>query len=339
MAIVQDTDVLTTAAPKRRLNMAQREAAWGMIFLSPWLIGLALFTAVPMVVSFLLSFTNYDMRYPGQTQIVGLENFAWMVSDPNTVTSFLVTVKFAVLSIPLTIFTALGIAILVNQKLLAGKRVLRTLFFMPVQIPLVASTIIWIDFLNGQTGWLKFILEALAHFLGGVIGLIPAMGGVATEFNNYLAPDWFNSTTWAIPGLVLIGVWGIGNMMLIFLAGLQSVPTELYEAARVDGAGPWSQFRNVTMPMISPVFFYNLLLNIIGTAQFFTQVYVIAGPLGNPDHQTFVYNLNLYNEAWTYSRMGHGCALAWLMFVIILGVSVIMFRTSARWVFYAGGER
>ncbi len=319
--------------------MAQREAAWGMLFLSPWLIGLALFTAVPMVVSFLLSFTNYDMRYPDRTQLVGLSNYVWMVNDPNTLKSFLVTVKFAFLSVPLTIFAALGIAILVNQKLLAGKRVFRTLFFMPVQIPLVASTIIWIDFLNGQTGWLKFILEWLAKLIGGLIGWLPPLSGVATEFNNYLAPDWFNSTTWAVPGLVVIGVWGIGNMMLIFLAGLQSVPTELYEAARVDGAGPWRQFRNVTMPMISPVFFYNLLLNIIGTAQFFTQVYVIAGPLGNPDHETFVYNLNLYNEAWTYSQMGHGCALAWLMFVIILGVSVVLFRTSARWVFYAGGER
>jgi multiple sugar transport system permease protein len=331
MAIVQDTDVLTTAAPKRKLTMAQRESAWGLFFLSPWLIGLALFTAVPMIVSFVLSFTNYNLVHPEATRFVGLDNYAWMMNDPNTLTSFMVTLKFAILSVPLSIFFALGVAILVNQKLLAGKRVFRTLFFMPVQIPLVASTIIWIDFLNGQTGWLKFILEGVAGFIGSLTGL--------AAFQTYQAPDWFNSTTWAIPGLVLIGLWGIGNMMLIFLAGLQAVPTELYEAARVDGAGTWRQFRNVTLPMISPVFFYNLLLNIIGTAQYFTQVYVLAGPLGNPDHQTFVYNLNLYNEAWTYSRMGHGCALAWLMFVIILGVSIVMFRTSARWVFYAGGER
>lgn len=339
MAIVQDTDVLTTAAPKRRLTMSQREAAWGLFFLSPWLIGLALFTAVPMVVSFVLSFTDFNLIRPGDAKFVFLDNYTWMINDTNTLTSFLVTVKFAFLGVPLTIFVALAIALLVNQKLLAGKRIFRTLFFMPVQIPLVASTIIWLDFLSGQTGWLKYILEDTAGFIGNVLGIIPGLGGVASEFRTYLAPDWFNSTTWAVPGLVIIGVWGIGNMMLIFLAGLQAVPTELYEAARVDGAGPWRQFRNVTLPMISPVFFYNLLLNIIGAAQYFTQVYVIAGPLGNPDHQTFVYNLNLYNEAWTYSRMGHGCALAWLMFVIILGVSVIMFRTSARWVFYAGGER
>jgi multiple sugar transport system permease protein len=339
MAIVQETDVLTTAAPKRRLNLSQRETAWGLLFLSPWLIGLALFTAVPMIVSFTLSFTDFNLLQPGATKFVFLDNYTWMVNDPNTTKSFFVTLKFAIIGVPLSIFTALGIAILVNQKLLAGKRIFRTLFFMPVQIPLVASTIIWLDFLSGQTGWLKFILEDTAGLIGNILGIIPGMNGAANEFHNYLAPDWFNSTTWAVPGLILIGLWGIGNMMLIFLAGLQAVPTELYEAARVDGAGPWRQFRNVTLPMISPVFFYNLLLNIIGAAQYFTQVYVIAGPLGNPDHETFVYNLNLYNEAWTYSRMGHGCALAWLMFVIILGVSVAMFRTSARWVFYAGGDR
>ena len=319
--------------------MTQRETAWGLLFLSPWLIGLALFTAVPMIISFVISFTQFDLLNPGATKFVFLDNYAWMLSDPNTITSFIVTAKFAVISVPTSIFLALGVAILVNQKMLAGKRIFRTLFFMPVQIPLVASTIIWLDFLSGQTGWLKFIMEDTAGLIGNLLGIIPGLGGVAAEFKNFLAPDWFNSTEWAVPGLILIGLWGIGNMMLIFLAGLQSVPTELYEAARVDGAGPWRQFRNVTLPMISPVFFYNLLLNIIGAAQYFTQVYVIAGPLGNPDHQTFVYNLNLYNEAWTYNRMGHGCALAWLMFVIILGVSLLMFRTSARWVFYAGGER
>jgi multiple sugar transport system permease protein len=332
MAIVQDTDLLeTTAAPKRKLSMTQRETAWGLVFLSPWLIGLGLFTAVPMVVSFVLSFTDFNLLNPGKTQFVFLDNYAWMFSDTSTVKSILVTIKFAVMTIPLTIFTALGIALLVNMKLLAGKRVFRTLFFMPVQIPLVASVIIWLDFLNGNTGWLKYILEGIAHTLGQ----IPFLGFMS----SYQSPNWFNDTTWAIPGLVIIGLWGVGNMMLIFLAGLQSVPTELYEAARVDGAGTWSQFRHVTMPMISPVFFYNLLLLTIGTAQYFTQVYVLAGPLGNPDHETYVYNLNLYNQAWSNNLMGRGCALAWVMFVIVLVISIVMFRTSARWVFYAGAER
>jgi multiple sugar transport system permease protein len=333
MAIVQDTDVLTTtAAPKRKLNMAQRDAAWGLLFLSPWLIGLGLFTAVPMIVSLVLSFTNFNLIAPSHTKFVFLDNYLWMTTDDSTLKSIFVTLKFAIMSIPVTIFTALGIALLVNQRLLAGKRVFRTLFFMPVQIPLVASTVLWIDFLNGQTGWLKFILEGIAHTLGQ----LPFLGFMM----SFTSPNWFNDTTWALPGLVVIGLWGVGNAMLIFLAGLQSVPTELYEAARVDGAGAWKQFRHVTLPMISPVFFYNLLLNTIGTFQYFTQAYVLGGGvLGNPDHETYFYNLGLYNQAWMNNLMGRGCALAWVMFFVVLIISIVMFRTSARWVFYAGADR
>jgi multiple sugar transport system permease protein len=332
MAIVQETDVsTTTASPRRRMSMAQRDTAWGLVFLSPWLIGLGLFTAVPILVSFVLSFTDFNLVNVSQTHFVGIANYTWMFTDSQTITSFFVTIKFAALSIPITLFTSLGVAILVNNKLLAGKRVFRTLFFMPVQIPLVASTIIWIDFLNGDTGWLKYLLEGIAHTLGHLPPLAFMM--------NYSAPNWFNDPTWAVPGLVIVGLWGIGNAMLIFLAGLQSVPTELYEAARVDGAGAWRQFTAVTLPMISPVFFYNLLLNVIGTAQYFTQVYVLAGPLGNPDRATYVYNLNLYDTAWLNNEMGRGCALAWFMFLVVLCASIVLFRTSARWVFYAGAER
>ena len=332
MAIVQETDVLTTtASPKRRMSMAQRDTAWGLVFLSPWLIGLGLFTALPMVVSLILSFTNYNLLKPGEIHFTGLENYQWMLTDDGTRTSFIVTLKFAVLTIPITLFTSLGVALLVNNKLLAGKRFFRTFFFMPVQIPLVASTIIWIDFLNGNTGWLKYLIEGIAHALGQ----LPFLGFMM----SFQSPNWFNDTSWAVPGLVLIGVWGIGNYMLIFLAGLQSVPTELYEAAKVDGAGAWRQFTAVTLPMISPVFFYNLLLTVISTAQYFTQVYVLAGPNGNPDHATYVYNLNLYDTAWNNNFMGKGCALAWFMFVVVLGASLVLFRTSARWVFYAGAER
>jgi multiple sugar transport system permease protein len=333
MAIVQDTDVLTSnAAPKRKLSMAQRDTAWGLAFLSPWLIGLGLFTVVPMIVSFVLSFTNFNLVHPSQTHFVFLDNYAWMLTDELTQKSMFVTLKFAVVSIPLTIFSALGIAILVNQKLLVGKRIFRTLFFMPVQIPLVASTVLWLAFLNGSTGWLKYLVEAIAHTLGQ----LPFLGFLM----SVQSPDWFTSTTWALPGLILVGIWGIGNAMLIFLAGLQSVPTELYEASRVDGAGPWKQFRHVTLPMISPVFFYNLLLNTIGTFQYFTQAYVLgAGATGKPDHELYFYNIGLYNQAWSYSMMGRGCALAWFLFAIILIISVVMFRTSAKWVFYAGAER
>jgi multiple sugar transport system permease protein len=350
MAIVQDSDVLTTTtAPKRKLNMSQREAAWGLVFLSPWLVGFVLFTALPMIASFVISFTNYNTLHPEGTQFIGIDNYKWMMSDTQTQHSFWVTFKLAVLSVPLTLFVALAIAILVNSKLLVGKRVFRTLFFMPVQIPIICSVMIWLDFLNGQTGWMKYIMEGGAHLLGVIVGIVPGLGNAAHTLNTYAAPSWFQDTAWAVPGLVIMGLWGIGNMMLIFLAGLQSVPTELYEAAKVDGAGAWSQFRNVTLPMISPVFFYNLLLNIIGYAQYFTQAIAVsagagvsggAASSGNPGGETLVYNLNLYNVAWgNQNNMGEGCALAWLMFVVVLGVSIVLFRTSARWVFYAGAER
>lgn len=335
MAIVQDTEVLTAAARGRRMSASRRETAWGLLFLSPWLIGLALFTAIPIIVSFVLSFTNFNPVHPEAVQFVGLQNYAWMFSDPKTLSSFGITLYLAGISVPLGIFVALGLAMLLNQRLLAAKRVFRMFFFMPVQIPLVASTIIWLDFLNGQTGWLAWILNALqslfVQLFGGLLGIQEPIAPIA--------PSWFQDTTWAIPGLILMSLWGIGNMMLIFLAGLQAVPTELYEAVRVDGGGPWAQFRNVTLPMISPVFFYNLLISIIGAAQYFTQPYVISGPLGNPGGQMYVYNINLYNEAWNFNAMGHGAALAWLMFVVVLAAAVLLFRTSARWVFYAGGER
>jgi multiple sugar transport system permease protein len=222
------------------------------------------------------------------------------------------------MSLPLTIGLALGLALLLNQKLLAGRPVFRTLFFMPVMIPLVASTIVWQGFLNGSTGWLAQILHAFG---------LPS-------------PNWFADPAWAVPGLVLLSTWGIGNMMLIFLAGLQGVPTELYEAVKVDGGGAWARFRHVTLPMISPVLFYNILISIIGVSQYFTQAYVLdPGANGNPGGSTLFYNLNLYKEGWSYNNMGYASALAWLMMLIVVVAALVLFRTSARWVFYAGGER
>jgi multiple sugar transport system permease protein len=229
-----------------------------------------------------------------------------------------VTVRYALLSVPLMIGLALGLALLLHQKLLVGKAFFRTLFFMPVLIPLVASTIVWQGFLNGSTGWLAQILHALG---------LPA-------------PDWFADPAWALPGLVFLGIWGIGNMMLIFLAGLQGIPTELYEAVKVDGGGPFARFRHVTLPMLSPVLFYNILISIIAVAQYFTQAYTLD-PTGNgrPGGSTFFFNLNLYKEGWTYNNMGYASALAWVMMLVVIVAALVLFRTSARWVFYAGEER
>ena len=300
-----------------RSSMASREALSGYAFISPWLIGLALFTAIPMVASFVMSFTDFDPREPEATQFVGLANYERMLHDPLLATALSVTVRFALINVPVTLAVALGVAMLVNSTLLAGRNVFRTLFYMPMQIPIVASTLIWIGMLNASTGWLNGILAAV-----GIVG-----------------PDWINSADWVYPSLTLMGLWGIGTMMLIFLAGLQGVPSELYDAARVDGAGPWASFRHVTLPMISTVLFYNLIISLIGTFQYFTQAYIIGNGRGDPANATLFFNLHLYREGFTFYDMGYASALAWLLFVIVLVLTAGIFRTARSWVYEAGGQR
>jgi multiple sugar transport system permease protein len=287
----------------------------GLLFASPWIVGFLLFSALPMIASLVLSLTDFDPRRPEELQFIGLDNYAQMLRDPVLLESLAVTARFALLVVPVSLAAALGIALLVNSTLLAGKSIFRTLFYMPMQIPVVASTIVWIGVLNVSNGWLNQGLRAI-----GLPG-----------------PDWLNSTIWVHPALTLMGLWGIGNMMLIFLAGLQSVPAELYDAVRVDGAGRWASFRHVTLPMISPVLFYNLIIALIATFQYFTQAYVITNGRGDPDRATLFFNLNLYREGFSFFHMGYASALAWLLFVIVLGLTVILFRTAGRWV-YEGGQ-
>jgi multiple sugar transport system permease protein len=292
------------------------ETRTGLLFVAPFIIGFLVFSALPMLASLVLSLTDFDPRRPQDVQFIGLDNYARMVRDPILLESLWVTVRFALLVVPLTLGFALAVAMLVNSTLLAGRSTFRTLFYMPMQIPIVASTVVWIGVLNASNGWLNFGLEAV-----GIPG-----------------PDWLNSVVWVGPALGLMGLWGIGNMMLIFLAGLQSVPTELYDAAKVDGAGSWARFRNVTLPLISPVLFYNLIIALIATFQYFTQAYVISNGRGDPDRATLFFNLNLYREAFTFFDMGYASALAWLLFVIVLGLTIILFRTAGSWV-HEGGAR
>ena len=300
----------------RTERVSARETLHGLAFVSPFIVGFLLFSAVPMVASLVLSLTDFDPFRPNETEFIGLANYGRMLRDPILLESLWVTVRFALMVVPLSLAFALAIAMLVNSTLLAGRSVFRTLFYMPMQIPIVASTVVWIGVLNASNGWLNYALEAV-----GVPG-----------------PNWLHSPVWVGPALALMGLWGIGNMMLIFLAGLQSVPTELYDAAKVDGAGAWARFRNVTVPMISPVLFYNLIIALIATFQYFTQAYVISNGRGDPDRATLFFNLNLYREAFQFHNMGYASALAWLLFVIVLALTWVLFRTAGRWV-YEGGER
>ncbi len=297
-------------------GLAGQEALTGLLFVSPFLIGFVIFSALPMVASLVLSFTNFDPLRPDEIRFIGLENYIRMASDPILLESLWVTVRFALMVIPLTLGFALFVALLVNNTLLAGRNVFRTLFYMPMQIPIVASTVVWIGMLHASNGWINMGLAA-----AGIEG-----------------PNWLQSPTWVGPSLALMGLWGIGNMMLIFIAGLQSVPTELYDAARVDGAGPLARFRHVTLPLLSPVLFYNLIIALIACFQYFTQAYVISNGRGDPDRATLFFNLNLFREAFQFFNMGYASALAWLLFVIVLGLTIILFKTAGSWVYEANAR-
>jgi multiple sugar transport system permease protein len=320
--MTQSTEAIATPSPRigrRRWRMTPgaRETAWGFVFIGPWLIGLLLFTAGPMIASLVLSLTDFDLVHPTAVRFVGLDNYVRMTTDPNVATSVFVTFKFAAVVVPLTMLASLGFAVLLNSPQLFGRNVLRTLVYMPIQIPLVASTLVWIGFLNPNTGWLNAILA----FFG-----IPG-------------PDWLNSTVWIYPALSLIGLWGIGNFMLINIAGLQSIPTELYEAARIDGAGPWTLFRRITIPLMSPILLYNLVICLIVTFQYFTQAYTLTNGRGDPDNATLFINLELFREAFTYNKMGYGAAIAWLLFALVLVLTLVLFAFARKRVYYAGTER
>lgn len=303
--------------PRSRWDaFGSRETRSGLAFVAPFIVGFVLFSALPMIASLVLSFTDFDPRRPDEVQFIGLANYARMLRDPVLAESLWVTVRFALMVVPLTLGFALAVALLVNSTLLAGRSVFRTLFYMPMQIPIVASTVVWIGVLHASNGWLNMALGAV-----GIPG-----------------PNWLQSPTFVGPALALMGLWGIGNMMLIFIAGLQSVPTELYDAAKVDGAGVWGRFRSVTLPMLSPVLFYNLIIALIATFQYFTQAYVVSNGRGDPDRATLFFNLNLYREAFTFFDMGYASALAWLLFVIVLGLTIILFKTAGHWV-YEGSAR
>ena len=318
--MTQTSEALPTTSrsprSRRTLRPSTREAIWGYVFIGPWLIGLALFTAGPIIASLIMSMTNFDLLHVEQTRFIGLDNYIRMTTDPLVGQALIATFKFALIVIPLTMVASLGFALLLNHPKLAFKGPLRTLVYMPVMIPLVASTLVWVGFLNPETGWLNQMIESIG---------LPA-------------PDWINSEVWIYPALSLMGLWAIGNFMIINIAGLQSVPTELYEAARMDGAGWWTQLRRVTIPLMSPVLLYNLVISLIATFQYFTQAYTMTNGRGDPNNATLFINLELFREAFVFSRMGYGAAIAWLLFAIVLLLTLALFWFARRRVYYAGGD-
>jgi ABC-type sugar transport system permease subunit len=314
MAIVEMESGQVQAAPPPRIGLGRREAMWGYLFISPWIAGFLLLTLAPMVATFVFTFTNINLIQNQPLRFVGLENYQHLLNDQRTWTALGATLKFAAIALPIGLVLPFAIALLLNSKSLRGSRYFQALFFMPFVIPFVAAIFAWGGMLNPEAGWIN---GTLAVF--GISG-----------------PDWLNDPAWIYQALVLIGLWGIGSAIIINLAGLQNVPTELYDAARVDGAGWWGQLRHVTLPLMSPVIFYSITLGTVGVLQYFLVPLVLNNGSGRPGDTTLFFNIYLYKTFFTFQDMSFGATLAWLLFVVILSLTLLLFWSARYWVYYAG---
>ncbi|MDP9310644.1 MAG: sugar ABC transporter permease [Chloroflexota bacterium] len=294
-----------------RSPMARREAIAGYLFTAPAVLGFLIWVAGPMLFSAWLSLTKWDLLSP--PEFIGLGNYVAMFQDDLFWQSLRVTFYFTIVSVPLFQASALAVALLMNVKV-RGISVFRTIYFLPSIVPLVANAMLWAWILNSDFG----LLNAVLRFLG-----LPKV-------------LWLQDPRWAMPALITMSLWGIGGAMLIYLAGLQGVPQQLYEAAEMDGANWWHRFRHITIPMLSPVIFFNLLLGLIGALQTFTQGYIMTN--GGPQNSTLFYALYLYRRAFTNFQMGYASALAWVLFLIVLVLSVFVFRYIGRQVYYEEGH-
>jgi multiple sugar transport system permease protein len=286
-----------------------REQWLGLLFISPWLAGFLLLTVIPVFATLYLSFTDYKVLSPPRW--VGWSNYHNLLTDTEYFWPSLGNTVFFFLELPAALMLGLALALLLDMKL-RGMAFYRTIYYLPSIVPVVANAMLWLWLLNPEYGLINAGLRA-AHLPGS---------------------PWLASPLWAKPALILMDLWAVGGSMVIYLAALQGVPTQLYEAASLDGANAWHRFVNVTLPAISPVIFFNLIMGVIGTFQYFTQTFVMTQ--GGPDKATLFYALYLYQNAFQYFRMGTACAMAWLLFLITLAATLLVFKTSARWVYYEG---
>ena len=314
MAIVELDSSRVSGPSEPRFSLARMEAIWGYLFISPWIVGFILLTAIPMIATLVFTFTNITLTGDEPLRFVGLQNYEKMFRDPRTWDALGVTLRFAAVALPIGLLIPFAIALLLNSSSLRGSRYFQALFFMPFVIPFVAALFAWAGMLNPQTGWINGLLE----------------------FIGLEGRDWINDPDWIFPALVLIGIWGIGSAVIINLAGLQNVPAELYDAARVDGAGWWGQLRHVTIPLMSPVLFYSITLGMIGVLQYFLVPLVLNGGDGRPSGNTYFMNVHIYKTFFTFQNMSEGATLAWFLFLIILAFTLVLFWSARYWVYYAG---
>lgn len=294
---------------RRRSTQGQREAVWGIVLAAPAVLGFLLWQLGPIVASLGIAFT--DWRIAGTPEWIGVENFQRMLSDQLFYKSLGVTATYSLLSVPLKLLVAFALALLLNQKV-RGLSIFRTVFYLPSLMPLIAASVVWVWLFNPDFGLLNSVLRPLG---------IPKI-------------QWIYSSESVIPSLILMSLWDVGPLMIIFLAGLQGVPRQLYEALEVDGGNAWHKLWNITVPMVTPAILFNLILTIIAAMQTFTQAYVMTQ--GGPNNSSLFYVLYLYRKAFEESQMGYASALAWVLFLIIAGLSLWVFRTSSNWVYYEG---
>jgi multiple sugar transport system permease protein len=303
---------MTTGSRVGWLNYRRREAIGGFLFILPWIVGFLVFTLGPIVASFYYSLTNYQVVKPPVW--IGLANYRRLMEDDLFWQSLKVTSIYVAVSVPLGLVLSFLVALLMNQNV-KGIGFWRTVFYLPNLVPLVGSTMLWLWIFNPEFGLLNGLLDSL-----GIDG-----------------PLWLRSQSWALPSLIIMSLWGVGASTLIYLAGLQGIPTDLYDAVEVDGGGAWARFWAVTIPQMSPVIFYNLILGIIGGFQVFAQPLIMTN--GGPRYATLFVVLYLYQNGFANFRMGYASAIAWVLFMIIFVLTIFTFRFSRSWVYYEGERR
>ncbi|MGE5124265.1 MAG: carbohydrate ABC transporter permease [Acidobacteriaceae bacterium] len=297
----------------------RRNFKWGMIFISLWLIGFLVFNLYPMLSSIYISLHEYHVKLP--STFIGLANYTRLFQDPLVVKSLWNTVYMVVFQVSISLFLSFFCAVLLNLKI-KGQSIFRVLYFLPSIVPTVASTILFIWILNPNVGILNNFLQSL-----GIPG-----------------PDWFNNPLWAKPALIMLGLWGMGQSIMIYLSGLQDVPISYIEAAEIDGASWFQRLRYITIPMVSPLTMFMLIIGVIGMFQYFTQAYIFASAgsqtgstiLGKPLYSTLFFSVYLYYMGFQKWELGYASALAWVLFIIIMICTLLLLRWSKKWTYYSG---
>ena len=293
----------------RTRSIEGNQRFWGWIFIMPLSLGLTIWVAFPLGISLVASTWRWDMISP--PQFLGLGNFITMFTkDPLFLQAVVVTVKYTLLSVPLQLLVAFGLALLLTSRL-RGIGTYRTIFYIPSLIPVVVTSALWLWLFDESYGLFNIILEK--------VGLPPQ--------------GWIASSDQVIPSLVFMSLWPVG----IFLAGLQGIPRQLREAVSIDGGNVWHEFRHVIVPFMSPVIFYNLVIGLINSLQTFTQPYIMTH--GGPSNASLTYLLEIYQQAFQFNKMGYACAMAWVFIIATILLSAVLFKSSSRWVYYEGGGR